>query len=409
MIEIKESLKIEEAISNIEKEIDQGLTENSSISLFTGTGGFSLFYHLLYEQTGDEKYKAKFDNAIDNLYDRLNDENYSYTYCDGLIGVAYLLNFYQKNDLLESEEVEDALLFFDDLILTRALRSLEARKQGVTELDDGNYYLDFLHGTLGAMYYLNSRSEFNHELRLSLNELFEGIGHFILEDMEKKATMETPFNCGLAHGVVSYMMVYSKFLELNPKHELATKLLRKCSGRLLAYRTKDSNSIAQFPSIVHNESKINYKVPLGWCYGDQTATLVLHKVGKLLNDETVMSEALEIAIKTTARNTVVKASRSEMTDAGFCHGMSSIAYLHKRWFQISGDERFLEQYQYFLNEVLKRGTHENCLSGFKKYMGREDGFKNAEGLLDGSSGIGVFLIDSLYESTLNWDELFLIR
>ena len=175
------------------------------------------------------------------------------------------------------------------------------------------------------------------------------------------------------------------------------------------YQSKNPESLAQIPSIVYDESDINYQVPLGWCYGDQTGSIALYSAGKVLQNEKLMEQAIAIAVKTTERDTVVKASRSELTDAGLCHGMAGVAFLHKTWYQITGDERFYDQYNYFKNQVLKRGNHNDSISGFKKYMGEEDGHIDAIGLLDGSCGIGVFLIDSILESNLDWGELFLLK
>lgn len=394
-------------ILKIEKELAVSQNEHPFLSLFTGTGSFSLFYYMLHQYTAENLYYKKFEDSLNNLYDRLNEENFSYTYCDGLCGIAYLLNFYKRKNILRAEDIDDALLFFDDFIVNNISKQIEI-KNGINEEMDDDNYLDFLHGILGGMYYLVTRVKAHKKIAKDVCKIFDQVSVHILEEMGEDHSPKLPFNCGISHGVGSIIVIYSKFLEQYPDNRKTKHLLQRCTTRLLKYKSKNPNTFSQFPSIVYNEKQIKYETPMGWCYGDQTVAFALHYASEVLNDQALKNEALAIALKTTERNTVVKASKSEKTDAGLCHGMASVAYLNKRWYQISGDERFNTQYQFFLQEVLKRGNHKDTLSGFKKFVG-EDGFQEDVGFLSGSCGIGVFLIDAIAESTIQWDELLLIR
>lgn len=396
--------------------IDRDLTfRNKSInnvSLFSGLGGLPIFYFLMYRLTKKDEYINKIHETLEDIVEILNTSEYGLTYCNGLVGIGYMFNFLRSKEILTDEfnnEIKDSLEFIDDSIVSFSLTNTET-------IDD----TDFLHGSFGAAFYLNERLKDNSnvELKQSVILLFEKLANIVLNDIEnaKKVRNVTDYddnthrtNCGLAHGHISHIIIFSKFLENFPNNKLIYQALTECISCLLDFENDNENNLSQFPSIAINKLTAKYDVPLGWCYGDQTISIGLYKASKILNDEILREKSLKLAYQNLKRNTIEKIYPLLLYDAGFCHGLSSIAYLHKKWFVISEDKKFYDLYEKFILEIIDFGDTSVGIGGYQKYLGN-DRHEDTIGLLDGAIGIGIVLIDYLLEEEdCGWDGLFLLN
>ena len=89
--------------------------------------------------------------------------------------------------------------------------------------------------------------------------------------------------------------------------------------------------------------------------------------------------------------------------------MSSIAYVHKKWYYISGEKKFYDLYSKFISEILDFGKRNVGIAGYQKYVSNNQ-YEDSIGFLDGAIGVGIVLTDYLLEdnSTINWDQFFLL-
>ncbi len=144
--------QIHDTIHKIEIELSQEIPNLEHNSLFSGYTSFSLFYIMYYKLTGDENYLNKFDLALDRIYESLNEDNYQLTYCDGLTGVLNLLLFYQESQILEEDDVADALLQFDEIIINYLAKViLDEERMRLRRSDED--LMDFLNRIMGMMVY----------------------------------------------------------------------------------------------------------------------------------------------------------------------------------------------------------------------------------------------------------------
>lgn len=404
--------KIINKINVISDCIDLNMEHNSHISLCNGIGSLPVFYYLQYKLTNEEEYLTKIHNLISKIIEIINETDVPLSYCNGLVGVAHVFNFIKNKDILNSEsliDIEDALLTIDEGVADYYINHTRI-------IED----IDFLHGSFGAAFYLIERfaTNKNFQFKEKLIQLFEILATIVLADIEKTNSVKDLYNttedthvtnCGLAHGHISYIIVFSKFLEQIPENNLVREALNKSVTCVLEFENNNENNLSQFPSIATNKITAVYNTTLGWCYGDQTISLGLYKAACILNDKALKEKALALAYKNLQRNTFDKMFSSPNSyDACFCHGLSSIAYIHKKWYLISKDEKFYHEYEKLTSAVLSFGENEKGIAGYQKHQGNGT-YIDSIGLLDGVIGIGMVLIDYLLEfDDCGWDNLFLL-
>jgi lantibiotic modifying enzyme len=392
--------EIQEKITAIEADLSGRYNEVESLGLFTGTSGCLIFYYYLHKLTKEPKHLEKFYEILDAVYDRLSTDSYPNTYCDGLTGIAMTIDFFRKKGMIEEEDVKETLEIFDDILLNAAAVS-------INKLDE----YDFLHGEFGVLFYLNERIQSNPDIAVKLIPLFETAAKMLHSDITSSqdgTNMIPQPNFGMAHGNMSYIVIFSKFLQQFPDNVIVREALKTIVEHQLQFKSNDPASYALFPSIVNDRLAIRHDTVLGWCYGDQPVALGLKMAGTVLNDQAILNQAYEIASHTGKRNTVTLASKTEVTDAGLCHGISSVALNNKLLYDWTGEQVFYDNYVFFTGKVLERGNHPSTASGFRRYYGN-DKYEDVIAFLDGTAGIGVFLISTLLEEDTDWEQFFLLK
>lgn len=392
--------------------LDLDLEHNTDISLCNGIGSLPVYYYMQYKLTQEKEHIGKIHDIISGIIEIINETDVMVSYCNGIVGAAHVFNFIKNKDILNTEalaDIEDALLTIDENVAEYYFSQTKS-------IED----IDFLHGAFGAAFYLVERLSDNTDpsFQQKVTQLFELLCHIILYEIKetdkvkeiKDSNEDTHVtNCGLAHGHISYIIILSKFLEKLPENNLVRETLSKSVKCVLGFESTNESNLSQFPSIAINAATANYSTSLGWCYGDQTISLGLYKAGCILNDKALKEKALALAYKNLNRDTTEKMfSSRDNYDACFCHGLSSVAYIYKKWYLISKDEKFFNEYEKLTEAVLKFGEKEKGIAGYQKRLG--DGrLEDSIGLLDGVIGIGMFLIDYLLEfDDCGWDNLFLL-
>lgn len=397
-------------IRTIDNDISIKTSNMNKISLFNGLGALPIFYFLMYELTKKTYYIDKIHKSLERIIEILNSSDFSHTYCDGLIGIAQMFHYIKNKKILSDEyykEIEDSLIYIDKAIIDISLIS-------TNDFVD----TDFLHGSFGAAFYLNQRLSENQDVnfRNQVIQLFERLSTLVLEDIKKTESVSELLNydkdthrtnCGLAHGNISHIIIFSKFIDNFPKNHLVKEALLKSVECLLSFEKENENGYSQFPSIAINKLTAQYEVPLGWCYGDQSISLGLHKASIVLNDESIKKKALNLAYKNLARNIIEKVFPTLKYDACFCHGLSSVAYIHKKWYMISKDIAFYKEYEKYIEYIIHYGINDEEVKGYQKYIGKSK-YADAIGFLDGTIGIGIVLIDYLLDLDTGWDNFFLL-
>lgn len=406
------NLQILEKIEQLTKDIENVTDSSNELSIFTGISGLPIFYYLKYLVTGNEENVSKIHAVLERIFIIINESEIPLSYCNGISGVGHMLNYIEKTGILNPEaqqDIREALNDIDELII-------EVSAGNSSSISD----TDFLHGSFGAAFYLLERLKQKPEdldFREKVIQLMETLADIVQFDIEQGKEVEHiteiaenlhTTNCGLAHGHISYILIFAKFLELVPDNDFVRQALASSVACILKFRSKDATSFAEFPSIAISPATANYSISLGWCYGDQTIALGLCKAAEILKNEELKTAATEIAYKSLERKTVDQIFPIPIVDGAFCHGLSSIAYNHKKWHKITKDPEFEKEYTQKINEILTLGNNPHGIGGYQKYMGKGE-FEDAIGFLDGGMGIGVVLLDYLLgDKDYGWDNFFLL-
>lgn len=408
-------MNLSNKINEIEDFLDgilQNPSYNNDISLFTGIGGAPIFYALLYEYKKDKKYLNKIDAFIEFSFEYLNNNNniIGLTYCDGLCGFGQILNFLTEKNLTEID-LSEALDSIDEIIYQNINHFL-AQVDKLSH-EDKVEQIDFLHGVFGLAHYLISRPK-NSDQQILFN-LFDKLAEIIEAECNLTLTVKDEVsindnthktNIGLAHGHISYILIFSKFYERYPDKVNIKKVIKKSAYTVLSFKNKDSHSDHIFPGIAVNGQTANYDVHLGWCYGDQSVAFGLYKAGTILEDDVLIGISKKTASSTLNR---LDLAAAQVFDAGFCHGASSVGYLHLKWYLLTNNKDHLNAYNQFVKETLAFCEFNQGIAGYKKYNG-PDNYSNNVGMLDGLIGAGIFLLDARLENKdSDWDSFFLLN
>lgn len=399
MIELA-TKKLEEIASGIFLKCRSDLKKEQSegLGLFSGDFGILLFLAYYSGYSGQLRYKKMTENYLEWCLDGLSRGVYNHTYCNGLSGMLYALHHLSQNHLIDVD-MEEAEIYLDKWL------SLKLKE----DIAGGRY--DFLHGALGVgLYDLKKGAEQKREeLTLLLDFLErtsvpaeEGIRWYSDFNLEGKKE----FNVSLSHGMASIGLFLCRLYKADIHRERVGKLLSGMNDYLLTQEV-DRNRYGSFFPPLSKDTLARYGGSrLAWCYGDLGVALELWQAGNSLNRSGWKNKAMEVFEYSAGRR---DPENTKLMDACICHGTAGVAQVFKRMYYETGDKKFLETNEYWIQELLKQAHFENELAGFKYYRGKE-GWKDSYSFLEGIAGIGLVLLAYAGEVFLSdWDEILLLN
>ncbi|ASK31038.1 hypothetical protein CEY12_13385 [Chryseobacterium sp. T16E-39] len=395
-----DSILLNDKINEITNSLYDINYEKMPISLFEGIGGISFFFfEKINSKYATEKDKEFFVYLIELLVEKLNGEHYSFTYCDGLCGTAFILKKYQA--LLNQYDYDlDDLLDDLDSILLDGLEKM-------SEQEDIN--TDFLHGSFGLLYYF----VFYKEKSSQFKSLYIKNIHSVIAYINRgKTNDESKINYGLAHGLGSIMNIIKLYLENIDEHCETSKYCLNLCCEMFTTPKIDFSLPSLFPSISpikdFNNNAAKHPVHLGWCYGDQTISTFLYNISTFENNPELKQISSDIANHWIKRDSIKKALLDEnFYDYMMCHGVGSVALYNKIWFNMTGNESFYKNYLFFMDDLLAQKENEENVAGYKRAVINYE-YEKSYGILTGISGVGLLLLDTADMERKSWYDLFLI-
>lgn len=395
--------QIREKVMELEDTLYRLPTDNQSFSLMNGRPGFILLQFHLFKATGKAVYRERAAKLISDLLDEFKDLR-SFTYCDGLAGIAYLFQYLLTEGFLD-DDMETFLQDCDEILIKVLHRMLDQKN------------LDFLHGATGLAYYLLNRYPKGRITEPAFTGLFNKLKTLVVELINSGAPLNEfitdkdnePADCyinlGMAHGVVSILLLFTKYYTTIDTSTENYQLIHQLASFLISFESPDERSLSAYPSIVKlskGTRTTTYNIPLGWCYGDAVISIGLYQAGLALNDTNLTGKGLGLALRTTRRGS---RQSSLVRDACFCHGSASLAHIYKKWYAYTGDAQFLVWYNHWISETMTLCNHADGIAGYKKFSGEV--YTAEAGLLDGACGVAMVLLDFPHKES-NWDSFFLL-
>ncbi|MBM7714533.1 lantibiotic modifying enzyme [Bacillus thermophilus] len=215
------------------------------------------------------------------------------------------------------------------------------------------------------------------------------------------------FNCGMSHGIAGPLAVLAgaslEGFEVKGQREaiwdISQWLLSKKRVREEDISWPD---IISFEHEVFGETNSNVEFPDAWCYGMPGIAYSLYLAGKVLNEKGLIRETVD------AYTSIMKKELTDTSVSGFsfCHGVSgNMHILHK---MIRKEEEYFSLYKERLNEyanLLIDRYNPDTPFGFIDYENKE---LQKPGLLEGSAGICLSILEFIHGADLKWDSPFLL-
>lgn len=370
------------------------VNDSNSLSLLQGISGVPFLEMELYENTKDKKYLTRISTIIDKIFDLLNDIHMDASFSDGYAGLYYMVKNLEKRGAVNKTYLSDLCGLCENLLINYALNSA--------------FDQDFLHGTTGILYSItNTPRQRSRKVHKLVNYLINQLDHHV-ENLCLESSTSKTLNCGMAHGIISHVMVLCGLFGYERDRKIYDLLKRY--ARILKTVSDENAAPSQaiFPSIERFDSfgdfPRKYRVPLGWCYGDMSIISCIFKIAKFLEDSILFEFALKLSSQTLGRRTDKEAL---IYDASFCHGSSSVAHVYNNWFRLYSKPEFGVAYKHWINRTIDLCSFTDGIGGYKKYSG--DSFDPEFGILDGASGVGLVLADYIFQKKdSNWESIFLL-
>lgn len=139
----------------------------------------------------------------------------------------------------------------------------------------------------------------------------------------------------------------------------------------------------------------HYTNRLGWCNSDLGFGFTLYRLGKVLQDESLLKRAKEISYDTIKRQSFINTGVNSMY---MCHGSTGIAQLYKRIYELSTDPIYINSYEYWVNI-----TYHYLIKDAKRDINPDD-----INLLSGYLAPILLLYCYANNCNSNWDKIFLL-
>ena len=395
--------KLEEINEVLKKDSD-----NNHIGVLAGISGRAMFHFYYARLIEDDEVAEIGVDIISEIVEKIN-SGYAYpTYCTGITGAAWVIDFLNNEGFIEIDTDE-------------FLSELDAYVFDVMKNDIEKEDYDFLHGALGYAYYFLKRYESTDSV--SLKNIYSQYLHFFIKSIADSSTStapdylfwetiseeETVVNISLSHGMSSIMNFLSRLYQYDDFKTVVTPLIEGSVSYLLKHKSNDDNTLSMFPNVVCETRKTEYASRLAWCYGDLGIGITLWQVGKRLNNNLYTAEALDILKRTTKRRVD---KETNVKDVGICHGAIGIMSMYNNIYKETKDPIFKEAMDFWMSKSLEMGKHDDGLAGFLQFVANKEGkgeWAGCSNLLEGISGIGLCIISYLDALQTNWEECLMIN
>ncbi len=375
--------------------------KEDSIGLISGQSGIALFYYYCSTLINKDDEEKCF-NTIEEALQQINNGTNISTFCSGLAGFGWTLEFLKEKNLFTNEDIE-LLDNLDEYLY----------KQMIIHFNNKHY--DYLHGAIGYGLYFLKRlhkekstahlTELVNKLELMAEKGNNGCLKWESVIDHKEGTRG--YNISLSHGMASIVAVLTKIYKADIEKDKCKQLITGAVNYILAQEIDNDKYYSYFPSISLESSEIIASSRLAWCYGDLGVAMSIWQAGQALNREDWITKSLEVLLY--AANERRDLNKNMVLDAGLCHGAAGIGHIfYRMWYNTKLPE-FKAAADYWFDVTLKMAYHQDGLAGYKSWRTEEyGGWQNETSLLEGVAGIGLVLMSYYYEIDPDWDECLLL-
>lgn len=236
--------------------------------------------------------------------------------------------------------------------------------------------IDFLYGSIGITYGLCDDDEIAKlfislaQNRICLTKIFN-----------RNYKFGCPF--GSAHGVSALLSLLYRIICNYNENSVEIKLIRNFINVTLDQLIDVRIYRSYFPTLYNG---IKSKSDLAWCKGDLSLSLTLLKISLNLGFEDIVNLSLDILYNCAKR---VLLTNEGLDNYTMCHGSAGIGLMFDEAYNLTNDILFKKAEQLCLNKSIKLINESINQHAYLK-----------TDLLEGISGVGMYLLDSQSKSNL---------
>ena len=383
-------------ITNIETKYQNTFFEKS---LSHGIPSLILMYSSLYKITKQEKYMVVSQVYIEKLVEIVSKDGIeSPSLYAGTAGIALAIREASLSGKYYTKLLNSLHRLLKKQIQEKLIISLSNIDKGIIEPFD----YDMVNGFSGIVNYLILEREY------FLEELKQ-IGTYLLKYIEtilKKVTncsvgLKNGLDLGIAHGIVGPMLALAKLKSENILKEdmgivnEAIKLVFLCrrDDKLWPGKIYSNN-------IINLDFK-NLPTRMAWCYGTPGVAFALFKICQLMNlnyiDEII--ESLVNHLHSTEKN---------IYSPSMCHGLAGVAFIYD-FIGRNNSNVELTDFSDSLRKKIITLFSEEKVFGYtdKEKIGDVEVNLESVGILQGVTGIVLFLLNPYSDENLLWERMFI--
>ena len=381
--------------------------------LYNGTPGVVLFYIELYRVNNDKRYLETAVAGGDWLIGQVKklDEKSNAAFYTGAAGIGYTLNqLYavskQPRFLLASNDV------FDWIIKSAIVKTVDGEKRA-----KWNDVTDIIGGSAGIGFYLVDFANRHPEKRQQATEMAIATGNQLvavaINDNDSKGfkwnmspvfAREMPnYSHGTA-GVCDFLLSLGSLPQAsaNGEQKQPNRFITAARNgavylESLAYKKENANMI---PHHYPEDGKLFY---LGWCHGPTGTVGFLSRLARFEDDPEQSQRWNDLSNKLThammSAGIPGKRSNGFWNNCGLCCGNAGAASFLLDFSKVNKNDKAIKLSDELTDDLLKRATKlklNDGKTGLKwthaEHRVRPEYLKAQTGLMQGASGIGIWLI-----------------
>ncbi|WP_162305668.1 lanthionine synthetase C family protein [Paenibacillus ottowii] len=330
---------------------------------------------------------------------------------DGLCGVGFAANCMSNNGEYYQKFIEN----LNEYIVSIADKNISEYKS----VPFNEFSYDIMYGLAGtANYLINFKSETKVKntllsilqyLTSICNTDESGIPKFAIRSDHSQLfhLANDPkvryVNFGVSHGIPGILLVLSKSYESGIYFEDQLEAIKCLSNYISDGCVKIGDELFwETQKIIGFDGDKPVQSRDAWCYGTPGVAYSLLIASRILND----NEMRNLAIQS------MKLSLKRLRDVvspTFCHGLSGICCLARKFYEYTDDIYFKEMYAGIFEYILNSYDDQNSL-GFKDTEFDKGKLVNKDeiGLLNGTSGVILTLLSCYRPVKTQWDSIFLL-
>ena len=356
-----------------------------------------------------DKYAHKYLEIVNDYMGKNN--IYDISLFDGLCGVGFAAHCMSDQGKRYQSFIKSLNEYIVDIAESNILK--------YKELPLNELFYDIMYGLTGtANYLLNFQSEPNvkktllHILQYLTDICKAGDNNIprfaIRSDESQLFPLENSpeiryVNLGVAHGIPGMLLILCKSYESGVYVQDQLEAIKYLAEFIFNSCIKDSDDIFwETQKILGMEQEKAVPSRDAWCYGTPGVAYSLLIASKILDHDEMGKLAID-SMKLSLKR------MRQVISPTFCHGLSGLCCLTRKFYEYTDDDFFYEVYMRILDHLLESYSYQYPF-GFKDAEIEEGHVVNKDeiGLLTGTSGVILTILSCYQPVKTQWDSIFLL-